>query len=139
MEFYGVVKWLHIISATVLFGTGIGTAFQMWMSHLGGDVRAIAQTADNVVRADWLFTATSGVLQPVTGIALIVLGGHDPFDNWLMASYALFALALACWLPVVWLQYRVRTLARAAAATQSDLYQFALIRTHGPIFGFRWR
>lgn len=118
---YLFVKWLHVLSATVLFGTGLGTAFQMWMAHRRGDVRAIAATARNVVKADWLFTATSGVAQPVTGGVMIWMAGHDPLAPWLAWSYALYALALACWLPVVWLQIRVRNLAEAAVREATPL------------------
>lgn len=118
---YLFVKWLHVLSATVLFGTGLGTAFQMWMAHRRGDVRAIAATARNVVKADWLFTATSGVAQPVTGGVMIWMAGHDSLAPWLAWSYALYALALACWLPVVWLQIRVRNLAEAAVREATPL------------------
>lgn len=115
------LKWAHVISATVLFGTGIGTAFHMWLAHLRGDVAAIAVVARNVVLADWLFTATSGVVQPLTGFALVALAGYDPFASWLVASYAFYLVALGCWLPVVRLQMRVRDLAVAAAADGGPL------------------
>lgn len=118
---YLFVKWLHIVSATVLFGTGLGTAFQMWMAHRRGDPWVIAGTARNVVTADWLFTATSGVLQPVTGGLLVWIAGYDPLAPWLAWSYALYLLALACWLPVVWLQIRVRDLAEAAVRDGAPL------------------
>lgn len=118
---YLFVKWLHILSATVLFGTGLGTAFQMWMSHRHGDFRAIAVTARNVVKADWWFTATSGVLQPVTGGLMIWMTGYDPLAWWLVWSYGLYAVALGCWLPVVGLQIRVRNLAEAAVRDQRPL------------------
>ena len=65
------LKLIHIVSATVLFGTGIGTAFQMWMAHRTGDVRAIAAVAGNVVIADYLFTTPAVIVQPISGIALI--------------------------------------------------------------------
>lgn len=121
MTAYLSLKWLHILSATVLFGTGLGTALHMWLSHLRGDVRAIASTARNVVLVDWLFTATSGVVQLATGIALIVVTGHDPFSTWLLWSYALYALAFACWAPVVWLQIRIRDMAVQAAEAERAL------------------
>ncbi|MBL8700978.1 MAG: DUF2269 domain-containing protein [Alphaproteobacteria bacterium] len=115
------VKWLHVIGACVLFGTGVGIAFFLWTAHLSRQVAVIAHVATWVVRADWLFTLTSGVLQPITGAALIVLGGHDPGSAWLLAAYGLYGLALVCWLPVVWIQLRVRDLAVAAAATGAPL------------------
>lgn len=121
MSAYLIIKWLHILSATVLFGTGLGTALHMWLTHLRGDVRAIASTARNVVLVDWLFTATSGVIQPVTGFMLVYMAGYDPLAPWLVWSYALYVLAFACWAPVVWLQIKVRDIAANAVAQDSQL------------------
>jgi uncharacterized membrane protein len=118
---YTSIKVLHIISATVLFGTGLGTAFHMWMAHRSGDVRAIAAVARNVVIADFLFTTPAVIVQPLTGAVLIAVMGIDPLSSWLVAAYALYALAGACWLPVVWLQIKVRDYARDAAARQAPL------------------
>lgn len=112
---YLLVKWLHVLSGAVLFGTGIGIAFFLWAAHLGGQVATIAGVARLVVRADWIFTGTAGLLQPLTGVALIRLGGWDPQAGWLMLTYALYALAFLCWAPVVWLQLRIRDMAVAAA------------------------
>ncbi|MBI3710250.1 MAG: DUF2269 domain-containing protein [Proteobacteria bacterium] len=115
IDAYLWVKTLHIVSSTILFGTGLGTAFHMWLTHLGGDVRAIAAVSRNVVLADFLFTTPAIILQPVTGVLLIWIGGHDSLAPWLVAAYALYILAGLCWLPVVRLQIRVRDIARAAA------------------------
>ena len=76
MDHLLLIKWLHILSSTVLFGTGLGTAFFLWSAHLTGDARTIASVAKITVRADWLFTATSGIVQPVTGLALAHGYGH---------------------------------------------------------------
>ena len=113
---YDLVKTIHILSATVLFGTGLGTAFHMWLAHLNGDPRTVATVARNVVRADFWFTTPAVILQPASGLALIHLSGVDPSTTWLMASYGLYVLIGLCWLPVVWLQIRARDLAAAAAA-----------------------
>lgn len=113
---YFLLKTLHILSATVLFGTGLGTAFQMWTAHRSGDVRAIATVAANVVRADLFFTTPAVIVQPLTGAALIHLMGYPPLLPWLEAVYALYALTGLCWLPVVWIQIRVRNLAAKSAA-----------------------
>ncbi len=109
------VKWAHILSATVLFGTGLGTAFHMLATHLRGEVGAIAAMTRNTVLADWLFTASSGVVQPLTGVLMIHMAGYDPFESWLVATYALYVLAGACWLKVVQLQYRMRKFAIRAS------------------------
>jgi uncharacterized membrane protein len=118
---YALLKTVHVISSTLLFGTGLGTAFHMWTTHLRGDVRAIAATARNVVLADWLFTATSGVVQLASGAGLVVLAAYDPLSPWLVATYALYVLAGACWLVVVGLQIRVARLAAASAQAESAL------------------
>lgn len=115
------IKWLHILSATVLFGTGLGTAFHMLMTHLRGDVSVVAAATRNTVLADWLFTATSGVVQPVTGFVLINMAGFDPFESWLVLTYALYGVAGLCWLKVVRLQYRMRGLATDAVVRGEPL------------------
>ena len=115
------IKMIHILSATVLFGTGLGTAFHMWMAHRSADVRAIATVSRNVVLADYLFTTPAVIIQPLTGVLLIWLTGTEPFALWLVVTYALYVLTGACWLPVVWLQIRVRDLARESVETDSKL------------------
>ena len=118
---YLTVKWLHVLSSTFLFGTGIGSAFYMLFTSLSRDVRAIAVVSRQVVLADWLFTATSGVVQPVTGFYLIHLAGYPIDSAWISWSLGLYLLAGACWLPVVWIQYRMRDLAATAAHEGSAL------------------
>jgi uncharacterized membrane protein len=111
---YLIVKWLHILSSTLLFGTGIGSAFYMLFTSISRDVRAIAVVSRHVVLADWLFTATTVVLQPVTGLYLMHLAGIPLQSRWIMWSFALYFLAGACWLPVVWLQIKMRDMAQSA-------------------------
>ena len=118
---YVVVKWLHILSSTFLFGTGIGSAWYMLFANVSRDVRAIAVVARYVVVADWLFTATTAVLQPATGFYMIHLAGYPLHSKWIMWSIALYVIAGACWLPVVWLQIRMRDLAAAAAQAGGEL------------------
>ncbi|MDH3262554.1 MAG: DUF2269 domain-containing protein [Paracoccaceae bacterium] len=116
MDWYLVLKWLHILSSTVLFGTGIGTAFQMVFAMRTGRVETVHAVASGVVRADWLFTAPAGVLQPATGVALALVAGYALTEPWLVLTYAAYVLAFACWAPVVWLQIRIRDLAGRALA-----------------------
>jgi len=108
------IKWIHILSASVLFGTGIGTAFHMLATYLRGEVSAIAATTRNTVLADWLFTATTGIVQPASGFLMVFLAGYDPLEGWLVVTYVLYIVAGLCWLKVVQLQYRLRALAVAA-------------------------
>lgn len=115
------LKVAHILSATVLFGTGLGTAFHMWMAHLTRDAKVISAVARSTVRADFLFTTPAIVLQPVTGAALILVTGTEPMASWLVATYALYGVAGACWLPVIWLQIKAGRLARAAVEQGTPL------------------
>jgi len=118
---YALLKFVHIVSATLLFGTGLGTAFFMWMSHRSGDVVAIAHTARLTVRADWLFTTPAVIVQPLSGLCLAWVAGFPLTSSWLVAGIGLYLLAGACWLPVVALQLRVRDLAAAALRNSGTL------------------
>ena len=118
---YLCVKWLHILSSTVLFGTGIGTAFFMLMANLSKDIRAIVFATRTVVIADWCFTTPAIIIQPLTGFALIHMAGYHMTDNWLMLAIVLYVFAGLCWLPVVGLQIRMKRLAAEALATDTPL------------------
>lgn len=118
---YLCVKWLHILSSTVLFGTGIGTAFFMFMANLSRDIRAIAFATRTVVIADWCFTTPAVIFQPLSGLMLMHLTGVTLETGWLVAAHAFYVLAGACWLPVVWMQIRMKRLAAEALATGSSL------------------
>ncbi len=116
-----ILRWLHIIGASVLLGTGAGIAFFMMMAHRGGDVRLIAGTARIVVVADMVFTATAAVAQPLTGWLLARETGWDLTEGWILASLALYVLTGACWLPVVRVQIILRRLAAEAARNGTAL------------------
>lgn len=116
-----IVKTLHILSSTFLFGTGVGTAFYLLFASRRRDPRVVATVADLVVRADWLFTATTIIFQPLSGFYLAHRLGIAPTTPWLYWSITLFVIAALCWLPVVWLQIRLRDLARIAASRGQPL------------------
>lgn len=109
------LKWLHIISSTVLFGTGAGIAYFFLRAQRTGDARVIAAVARDVVVADAIFTASAVVIQPVTGFLLLWLGGYPFTLPWVWVSILLYLAIGCCWLPVVWLQIRMRDLATDAA------------------------
>ena len=121
MTLYLLVKTLHVIGATLLFGTGAGIAFFMLMAHRSGDARVIAHTAGVVVVADTLFTATAVILQPVTGAWLAHTTGFPLAHGWLGLSLILYVVTGLFWLPVVWMQLRMRDLARTAAREAAPL------------------
>lgn len=118
---YFALKYLHVIGAAVLLGTGAGIAFFMLLAHRTGDVKVIAGVARIVVIADFLFTATAVVAQPITGVALAWVVGYSLWDGWIMLSIVLYLVTGAFWLPVVWMQMRMRELAAAAVATGQPL------------------
>lgn len=121
MTAYHLLKWLHVIGAAVLLGTGAGIAFFMLMAHRTGEARVVAGVARIVVIADYVFTATAVVAQPVTGVLLAWTVGYSLGEGWILASIALYLLTGAFWLPVVWMQSRMRDLAQAAAEAGTAL------------------
>lgn len=118
---YLILKFLHLIGAAVLLGTGAGIAFFMLLAHRTGRAQTIADVARIVVIADFVFTATAVVAQPLTGILLMYEAGYALTEGWIILSIVLYLITGAFWLPVVWMQRRMRDLAIAAAATDESL------------------
>jgi len=115
------LKLVHVLGAAVLFGTGLGIAFFMYMAHRTGNAATIAATGRIVVIADALFTATAVVVQPVSGGLLAWVIGYRLWESWIVASLALYVMVGLCWLPVVAIQMRLRDLAAQAARTSASL------------------
>lgn len=130
MTLYFFVKYLHVLGAIVILGTGWGIAFFMLMAHRSGDASFIARTAATVVFADMLFTMTAVLLQPVTGGVLMMLSSTAVTELWLSTSLALYAMAGLFWVPVIFMQIEMRDLARTAAARNAPLptRYFTLVR-----------
>jgi uncharacterized membrane protein len=118
---YFIFKFIHVIGASVLLGTGAGIAFFMLLGHLSGKAALIAGIARIVVLADFLFTATAVVIQPITGLLLVRTVGYSLSDAWVVWSIVLYMVTGAFWLPVVWMQMRLRDLAAHAASIGSPL------------------
>ncbi|UWR76934.1 DUF2269 domain-containing protein [Phaeobacter inhibens] len=116
-----ILRWLHVLGACVLLGTGAGIAFFMLMAHRTGDARLIAHIAGVVVLADLLFTTSAVLIQPITGGLLAWRLGWPLSEGWIALSLALYVVTGAFWLPVVWIQLRLRNLAREAADTGEAL------------------
>ena len=121
MSLYLTLKWLHILSSVVLVGTGLGSAYYMFFANRSRDLAAQAVVTRLVVQADWWFTTPTVLLQPATGLAMVYLAGFPLSTPWIAASLALYAIAGLCWLPVVWLQIRMRALAQQAAEAGTPL------------------
>ena len=118
---YELLRFLHVLGACVLLGTGAGIAFFMLISHQSRNPALIAHVAGIVVLADTVFTATAAVVQPITGYLLARTTGQALLEGWLLAALVLYVVTGAFWLPVVFIQQRMRDLARAAAATGQPL------------------
>ncbi len=111
---YEITKWIHIISATILFGTGLGSAFYKFMADRTDNLATIAHTNRTVVVADWLFTTPTIIIQPLSGVILAEMVGISLSEPWLLLSIILFLIAGMCWLPVVCLQIRMADIAKEA-------------------------
>ncbi len=111
---YTTLKTLHILSAILLFGTGLGSAFYKHFADRSGNVAAVAVVNHLVVLADWLFTTPTVLLQPLTGYAMLRVAGWPLDTSWVVMGSVLFLLAGACWLPVVWLQIRMARASKTA-------------------------
>ena len=118
---YFVLKFAHIIGATVLLGTGAGIAFFMLMAHRTGRAQTVADVARIVVIADIVFTATAVIAQPITGLGLAQTVGYPLTQGWIVVSMILYLVTGAFWLPVVWMQSRMQKLAASAAAEGQPL------------------
>jgi uncharacterized membrane protein len=123
MTAYFVLKYLHVIGASVLLGTGAGIAFFTLLAHLRGQPSVLAGVARIVVIADFIFTASAVVAQPITGVLLARTVGYSFWEGWIVWSVALYILTGAFWLPVVWMQMRLRDLAAEAARLNQPLPQ----------------
>lgn len=121
MTLYLWLKFIHILSSTILFGTGIGTACNLFLAHKTKDIYLIANTAKYVVLADWIFTGTSGFIQPVTGFWMVYLAGYSFTSLWVLGSIIGYLIAAFCWLPVVYFQIKMRDFAFAAYKNNTAL------------------
>lgn len=116
MDWYLIVKTLHVIGSTVLFGTGLGIAFFMFRSHFTNDVSEKLYAARTTVLADYCFTLPAVIIQPTTGAWLIWQSGFDWNEPWLLYTYGLYLLAGACWVPVVWIQIQLKKMLQQTKA-----------------------
>lgn len=126
MTSYLVLKYVHVLSGAVLFGTGMGIAYFMFTAHRSRNLDAMRVVSREVIVADWIFTATAVVVQPVTGVWMMLERGWPLTSTWFIATVALYVAVGACWIPVVLLQYRMARLLRVAPshdALGTDYYR----------------
>ena len=118
---YLYLKFIHVISSTILFGTGIGTACNLFLANRTKDTAIISATTRYVVFADWIFTGSSGLVQAVTGLWMVYLVGYPLTSLWIMGSIIGYLIAAVCWFPVVFLQIKMRDFALIAHQTGTEL------------------
>lgn len=121
MHAYLLVKTLHILSSTILFGLGAGSAYYALRAWRSGRIEVIATTFKHLVFADWAFTTTTAIVQPLSGLALMHLAGWSLSMSWIQWSIGLYVFAGICWLPVVWLQIRVHQMATLALTSGTEM------------------
>lgn len=121
MFLYTLVKTVHILSSTILFGTGIGIAFFMLRSWIADDIHEKLFAARNTVLADYIFTFPAVIIQPLSGIALVYMVGYDWSSYWLFVSFIIYIIAGICWLPVVWIQMQLKKLCIEAVENSTEL------------------
>ncbi|WP_419418388.1 DUF2269 family protein [Legionella sp. D16C41] len=121
MNAYLLAKTIHIISSTILFGTGMGIAFFMFRSKYTNSLQEKYYAIRNTVLADFIFTTPAVIIQPLTGIWLIWLIGYPWNSPWLLATYTLYILIGCFWLPVVWIQIKLRNILADCLQSNSAL------------------
>lgn len=121
IDWYSIYKLVHVVSSTVLFGSGLGIAFFMWCANRTKDLKIRLFAAKTLVIADLIFTTPAVIVQPISGILLIEKVGYGYFENWLMYSNILFIFICLCWLPVVWIQIQLRDMLAIAVRNNTKL------------------
>jgi uncharacterized membrane protein len=118
---YLILKYIHIISSTILFGTGIGSAFYMFIANRSKNIENIYFTVKYVVIADFLFTTSAVIIQLISGTILVKIAGHEFTDLWVIWAYTLSFFVFICWIPVVWMQIKMRDMAQYALKNNTKL------------------
>lgn len=118
---YLLLKYIHVLSSALLFGTGLGTAFHGFLAFRSRDAHVIAAVGRSVILADWLFTSPAVIIQPATGLAMAVLAGLPLTSGWIALSIVLYIFVGACWLPVVWIQIKLRKIAKESLSAGTPL------------------
>ena len=114
---YLILKLIHILCAVVVAGTGVGIAFFMYMVNRSKNIEAIAVTARHVVLADWIFTMPAVILQFITGILLMLELGYSFTSTWFVVVITLFIFIGLCWIPVLFIQVKIRELSASSLSS----------------------
>lgn len=111
-----LLKWVHIVSSTLLFGAALGSSKYCWLTHKSQEVRAIATVLSTVVTVDWLVVTTTGFIQPASGLLLMQAKGYGLWEPWLVTAYVLYVIVTFLWFIVAWLQIQCRNMVRIASS-----------------------
>jgi uncharacterized membrane protein len=130
MEYYLILKFIHILAAVVVTGTGAGIAFFMFMANRSNNPQAIYITTKHVILGDWIFTTPAVITQTITGILLMNMQGYSFSAPWFYWVVGLFAFIGICWLPVLRIQYKLRELAKISVNSNQVTPEFkSLMKT----------
>lgn len=130
MDLYFLVKTLHILSSTILFGTGLGIAFLNFWGQRQSSLSDRYFAAKLTVLMDFIFTTPAVVFQPISGYALLQMGGYEWSDSWILCSIALYIMAGFCWIPVVYLQVAIRNILKSALESGTSLHDLPTTYHH---------
>ncbi len=106
VDYHGL-KLLHILSAVVMTGTGIGLAYFLFLAVLTKKQEALVAIARWVIWGDWLFTLPAIITQIISGLLLVERLGWSFASVGMHWILTLYALMLVCWLPVIVIQYKL--------------------------------
>jgi len=124
MEYYLILKLIHILAAVVVTGTGAGIAFFMFMANRSNNPQAIYITAKHVILGDWIFTTPAVITQIITGVLLMNMQGYSFSAPWFYWVIGLFSFIGVCWLPVLRIQYKLRELAKISVDSKQVTPEF---------------
>lgn len=123
MTAFAFWKTAHILSAAIIFGTGLGIAFFTWFGYRRAirsrDIGPLRSVLRLTVIADACLTAPAIAFQAVSGVVLMNHLGWALVSAWSVAVWALFLLAGACWIPVLHIQARLSRDSNQAASTDA--------------------
>ncbi|TLU65693.1 DUF2269 domain-containing protein [Thalassotalea litorea] len=136
MDYYLTLKFLHIVAAVIVAGTGTGIAFFMFMAYRSDNPIVIQITANHVIIGDWLFTTPAVITQITTGVLLMKLQGYSFSSPWFIWILTLILIIAACWLPVLRIQYRLRDLATESVIAEKTLPEFKKLMRWWIALGF---
>lgn len=104
---YLTLKIIHILSATIMIGTGLGSAFYLFVSYKTALFTTVKDVLKIVIIADLIFTTPSVIVQLVTGL---MLADRLNLTNtrWYWVVLSISFLVLVLWLGAVVIQYRLK-------------------------------